>query len=82
MYKVQVTHMEKMLTLYQGRSRSKASEMTQALRLAIAIGNGSGEVTLRVNDVADVVWSIKDGSSFLSLIGGASFIENHGERGI
>ena len=70
-YTVEVTNMDRMVRLYHGKSQDKAAAIAHAASLTLGIGNGTGEVTLRLNGVADVVYSVHQGNSFVSLVSGA-----------
>jgi hypothetical protein len=70
-YRTEVTHGMRLYTTYEGTSREKATQFAEVVRAAIIISSGTATVILRVNEVADVVYSITNGEAFLALIGGA-----------
>ncbi len=69
-YKVEATNGMKMYTAYEGASQKQAALIADMVRTTLVVGSGSGSVTLRINNIADVVFTVTDGQAFLALING------------
>jgi hypothetical protein len=81
-YKVEVTNGMQMYIAYEGRSRNKAADVATTAGRVLAIGRGTGDVTLRHNTVADIIWLVDNGEIFVALVGGVETLISQGGKAI